>query len=198
VDQSPSILVILGSTRQGRQGEKVARWVMSRLQARSDATFEQADLQELALPFFDSPMGPSYGPVAAEAHQWAERVGNADAYIFITPEYNHGYPAPLKNAIDHLFHEWAHKPAAIVNYGGFSGGYRAAEQLRQVLIELKMVPVRAQVGIPAVWAAFGEDGDPINAGLEEALDAMVAELLWWAEALIPPRDRDQRSLALGA
>jgi NAD(P)H-dependent FMN reductase len=198
MNQSPAILVILGSTRQNRQGEKVARWVMNRLQTRSDATFELADLQALALPLFDSPMGPSYGPVASEARAWAELVGNADGFIFITPEYNHGYPAPLKNAIDHLFHEWAHKPVAIVNYGGFSGGYRAAEQLRQVLIELKMVPVRAQVGVPAVWAAFGEDGDPINSGLDDSLDAMVADLLWWAEALIPLRDRDQRSLALGA
>jgi NAD(P)H-dependent FMN reductase len=154
MDRSPHILVVLGSTRQGRQGDKVARWLMNRLQARSDASFELADLRELALPFFDAPMGPSYGPVAPQAQEWARRVDSSDGFIFVTPEYNHGYPAALKNAIDHLYHEWGHKPAAIVNYGGFGGGYRAAEQLRQALVELKAVPIREQVGIPAIWPAF--------------------------------------------
>jgi NAD(P)H-dependent FMN reductase len=194
VHRPPQILVILGSTRQGRHGDKVVRWLMSRLNARSDATFELVDLRDLALPFFDAPAGPAYGPVAAEARSWAERVTQADGFIFVTPEYNHGYPAPLKNAIDHLYHEWAHKPAAIVNYGGFAGGYRAAEQLRQVLIELKMAPVREQVGVPAVWAAFGEAGEPQNAALNGALEAMVAELLWWATALIPARERDREAV----
>ena len=181
----PHILVIAGSTRQGRNGDKVVRWLMSRLEARSDATFELADLRELALPFFDAPAGPAYGPVAAEARSWAARVANADGFIVVTPEYNHGYPAPLKNALDHLYHEWAHKPAAIVTYGGVAGGYRAAEQLRQVLVELKMVPVREQVGVPAIRAAFDDAGEPRDAALEGALDAMMAELLWWAAILVP-------------
>jgi NAD(P)H-dependent FMN reductase len=191
----PHILVILGSTRQGRHGERVARWLMHRLDTRSDITTELVDLRDLALPFFDAPAGPAYGPVSAEARGWADRVRNADGFIFVTPEYNHGYPAPLKNAIDHLYTEWGHKPAAIVNYGGFAGGYRAAEQLRQVLIELKAVPVREQVGIPVIWAAFDEAGEPRDATLDGALDAMAAELLWWATALIPARERE--ALATG-
>lgn len=198
MNRRPHILVIFGSTRQGRNGDKVVRWLMSRLETQPKATFELLDLRELALPFFDAPAGPAYGPVSAAARGWAARVDNADGFIFVTPEYNHGYPAPLKNAIDHLYHEWGHKPAAIVNYGGFAGGYRAAEQLRQVLVELKIVPVREQVGVPAIWAAFDEVGAPRNDGLDGALDATVAELLWWATALIPARARDQEAPAAAA
>jgi NAD(P)H-dependent FMN reductase len=177
VNRLPHILVIAASTRQGRNGDKVIRWLMSRLDTRSDATFELADLRELALPFFEAPAGPAYGPIAAEARTWAERVANADGFIVVTPEYNHGYPAPLKNAIDHLYHEWGHKPAAIISYGGPAGGYRAAEQLRQVLVELKMVPVREQVGITTVWAAFDEAGEPRSSALDASVDSMVAALL---------------------
>lgn len=198
MNRSPHILVILGSTRQGRNGDAVAQWLMSRLYARFDATFELVDLREIALPFFDAPAGPAYGAVAAEARGWADRVQAADGFIFITPEYNHGYPAPLKNAIDHLYREWGHKPAAIVSYGGLAGGYRAAEQLRQVLVELKVVPVREQVGVPAIWAAFDEAGEPRDAGLDGAIDAMATELLWWATALIPARERDREAPAVGA
>jgi NAD(P)H-dependent FMN reductase len=186
----PHVLVVLGSTRQGRQGERVARWLMSRLTSRPDATFELVDLRALALPLFDSEVGPAYGAIAPEARGWAEKVRHADGFILVTPEYNHGYPAPLKNALDHLYHEWAYKPAAIVNYGGSAGGYRAAEQLRQVLVELKLVPVREQVGIPAVWEAFDEADEPRNAALDSSVDAMVAALLRWATALIPARERE--------
>jgi NAD(P)H-dependent FMN reductase len=187
MNRLPHILVILGSTRQGRHGDTVARWLMGRLHNRSEAIFELVDLRDLALPFFDAPAGPAYGPVAAVARGWADRVDDADGFIFVTPEYNHGYPAPLKNAIDHLYAEWAHKPAAIVSYGGHAGGYRAAEQLRQVLIELKIVPVREQVGIPAIWAAFDDAGEPRDVSLGGSVEAMAAELLWWATALLPAR-----------
>jgi NAD(P)H-dependent FMN reductase len=191
VTSSPHFLLVVGSTRQGRNADKVVGWLTHQLRARSDATLELADLRDLALPFFDAPAGPAYGDVAVEARTWAERVANADGFIFLTPEYNHGYPAALKNAIDHLYHQWVHKPAAIISYGGFGGGYRAAEQLRQVLIELKMVPVREQVGIPAIWAAFDEAGAKRIEGLDDALHAMIDELLWWAEALIPAREQDR-------
>jgi NAD(P)H-dependent FMN reductase len=190
----PHILVIVGSTRQGRNGDTAVTWLMSRLNAQSDATFEVVDLRDLALPFFDTPVSPAHGPVAAEARTWADRVSNADGFIFVMPEYNHGYPAPLKNAIDYLYNEWAHKPAAIVSYGGLAGGSRAAEQLRLVLVELKTVPVREQVGIATVSAAFDEAGRPRNAALDRALEAMMTELLWWAVSLIPARERDRAAL----
>jgi NAD(P)H-dependent FMN reductase len=107
-------------------------------------------------------------------------------------------PAPLKNAIDHLFKEWTRKPAAIVCYGASAAGYRGAEQLRQVPIELKVVPVREQVGIPTVWSAFDEDGKLRNTAFEGAVDTMAVELLWWAAALIPAREGDRQAAAAGA
>ena len=196
MNRLPHILVIVGSTRQGRNGDMVARWLMRRLNARPDASpdasFELVDLRDLALPFFDAAVPPAYGIVAPEARGWATRVDHADGFVFVTPEYNHGYPAPLKNAIDHLYNDWAHKPAAIVSYGGLAGGSRAAEQLRQVLVEVKAVPIREQVGIPLVTDAFDEAGEPRSAALDRSLDATVAELLWWAKALIPARERDRR------
>jgi NAD(P)H-dependent FMN reductase len=194
VDRTPHILVIFGSTRQGRRGERVVSWLMERLSKRDDATFELVDVRELGLPFFDAPVSPSRGQVMPEAAAWAAQVDRADGFIFVTPEYNHGYPAALKNAIDHLYQQWVHKPAAIVNYGGFAAGYRAAEQLRQVLIEVKMAPVREQVGISLVPGAVpgldAEPGSPGEAYLQRALDGMLAELLWWAAALTPARERE--------
>jgi NAD(P)H-dependent FMN reductase len=198
VNRTPRILVILGSTRQGRHGDKVVDWLMTRLYTRSDAGFELVDLRDLGLPFYDAVIPPAFGHVTPEARGWAESVANADGFIFVMPEYNHGYPAPLKNAIDHLFKEWARKPAAIVSYGASAGGYRGAEQLRQVLIELKVVPVRDQVGIPTVWSAFDEDGKIRNTAFDGAVETMAAELLWCAAALIPAREGDRQAAAAGA
>lgn len=193
----PRILVIFGSTRQGRRGEVVANWLMDRLAMRTDATFELVDLRDVSLPFFDSPTSPVHGHIAPEAEQWAAQVDRADGFIFVTPEYNHGYSAVLKNAIDHLYAQWAHKPAAIVSYGGFAAGYRAAEQLRQVLIELKMVPIREQVGISLVpnWIPSVSDApdSPSGAFLDRSFNGMMTELLWWVTALIPARERDRLS-----
>ncbi|GHO87006.1 NADPH-dependent FMN reductase [Dictyobacter formicarum] len=193
---NPHILVIFGSTRQGRRGEVVANWLMDRLALRTDATYEFIDLRDISLPFFDSPTLPVYGHLAPEAERWAAQVERADGFIFVTPEYNYGYPAVLKNAIDHLYLQWVHKPAAIVNYGGFSAGYRVAEQLRLVLIELKMVPIREQVGIslvPGVVPNVSDKPDsPSGAFLDRALEKMVNELLWWAAVLIPARERDRQ------
>jgi NAD(P)H-dependent FMN reductase len=192
---NPHILVIFGSTRQGRRGEVVANWLMDRLALRTDATYELVDLRDVSLPFFDSPTLPVHGHLIPEAEQWAAQVERADGFLFVTPEYNHGYPAVLKNAIDHLYLQWVHKPAAIVNYGGFSAGYRAAEQLRQVLIELKMVPIREQVGISLVPGVVPSISDtpasPSGAFLDRAFNGMMTELLWWVTALIPARERDR-------
>lgn len=193
----PHIVVIFGSTRQGRRGEVVVNWLMDRLAARTDATFELVDLRDVSLPFFDAPASPVHGHIAPEAEQWAGQVERADGFLFVTPEYNHSYPAVLKNAIDHLYLQWVHKPAAIVSYGGFAAGYRAAEQLRQVLIELKMVPIREQVGISLVPDMVpnvsNAPDSPGSVFLDLAFTRMMTELLWWVTALIPARERDQQS-----
>ena len=187
---APHILAILGSTRQGRKGEAVARWFMERASGRADATFELVDLRDWPLPFIDSPIPPSFGDYDPAARRWAEKVGTADGFVFITPEYNHGYPAVLKNALDHIYHEWANKPGAIVSYGSYGAGYRAAEQLRQVLIELRVAPIRAQIGIPAVWAAFDEQGTLRDAGQNRSAETLLDELLWWTRALKVAREAE--------
>jgi NAD(P)H-dependent FMN reductase len=125
-----------------------------------------------------------FGQYDERTQAWADKIGQADGYVIITPEYNHGYPGVLKNAIDHLFREWNHKPVSFVGYGGPGGGLRAVEQLRQVVVELEMVPLRQQVSIPAVYAAFDQSGalanpDAYNAQAMTVLD----ELSRWAGAL---------------
>jgi NAD(P)H-dependent FMN reductase len=99
-------LVIFGSTRQGRRGDRVVHWLMERLGARTDASFALVDVRALGLPLFDAPVSPSRGQVMPEAEAWAAQVEHADGFIFVTPEYNHGYPAALKNALDHLYQPW--------------------------------------------------------------------------------------------
>jgi NAD(P)H-dependent FMN reductase len=171
--------VILGSTRQGRQGENVARWLMRQLARWPGAEFALVDLRDCPLPFFDHPLPPASGQYAPEARRWAQTVASGDGYIIVTPEYNHGYPAVLKNALDHVYGEWNRKPVAFVSYGGAAAGYRAAEQLREVVVELQMAPMRAQVGIPLVWMAFDAGGEPRQPGLDRAVTGMVDDLLWW-------------------
>jgi len=173
----PTILVILGSTREGRIGEKVARWLMGRLEARTDADFELVDLRDYALLDIDG-------------QRWTEKVAAADGYIVVTPEYNHGYPAPLKAALDAAYREWNRKPIAFVSYGGHAAGYRAVEQLRLVAVELQMVPIREQLGIQAPWAAFDADGSLTQPGAEEAVERLLNDLLWWARALRQARAAD--------
>jgi NAD(P)H-dependent FMN reductase len=118
--------------------------------------------------------------------RWAETVEAADGFVLITPEYNHGYPAALKNALDLVYAEWGRKPVAFVSYGGPAGGVRAVQQLREVVIELDLVPLRRQVAIPRVHTALREDGpdDPRHASAAERL---LDDLAWWARALAGAR-----------
>src|SRR5215467_8462807 len=112
---TPKIMIILGSTRQNRQGEPVARWIGGRAARRSNASFELVDLKDWPLPFLNGSLPPALGQYDENTRPWAETVGAADGYVFVSPEYNHGYPAVLKNALDHLYREWGHKPAAVVS-----------------------------------------------------------------------------------
>ena len=185
----PNIQVIVGSTRPGRAGEKVARWFMHHAEARTDLNVELVDLRDWELPFFDQQMPPMMGGYSDPAQQrWAEQVARADGYVLITPEYNHGYPAVLKNALDHLFAEWNGKPVAFVGYGGPGGGLRAVEQLRQVVVELEMVPMRQQVAISGVYAAFDQDGHLTNPqGHDRQAAAVLDELTRWSATLAAAR-----------
>jgi len=144
------IAIIIGSTRPGRNGEAVGKWVHEVSKKRSNAEFELVDIKDFNLPLLDEPMPPIMGQYSKpHTKAWAAKIGSFDAYVFVTPEYNHGTSGALKNAIDFLFAEWNNKAAGFVSYGGASGA-RAVEQLRLNLAEVRMATVRNQVLSPCI------------------------------------------------
>ena len=167
-----SIHVIIGSTRRNRFSEKPARYVFDELTKEDGVQTELIDLRDWPLPFFDEPITPTRinGNYSVEiARRWAAKVGEADGFIMVTPEYNHGFPAVLKNAIDWVFPEWNRKPVGFVGYGN-AGGARAIEQLRQVVIEMQMLPLRNAVHIPGeVYLAVLKETVPVNPELFKPL-----------------------------
>jgi NAD(P)H-dependent FMN reductase len=146
-----AIAVIIGSTREGRFSDKAAAWIAHELRKLPDVDVSLVDLRDHPLPFFDAPTAPMrMGGVYphASVQTFAELVAKADAFVMVAPEYNHGYTAVLKNAIDWLYGEWINKPVGFVSYGN-AGGARAVEQLRQVAVEMQMLPIKAGLHIPA-------------------------------------------------
>lgn len=133
--------ILLGSTRDGRKGPAIAHWVLEQAKKHPQFESELIDLKEENLPFMDEPEHPRFKRyVHQHTKDWSAKIADGDAFILVTPEYNYGMPAPLKNALDFLFAEWAFKPVALVGYGGISGGTRAIQQLKQVLNALRMFP----------------------------------------------------------
>lgn len=182
--QTPRIQVILGSTREGRAGEQVARWVTELAARRGDLEVELVDLRDFPLPFFESAVSPKRAlSDDPRVQAWAAKIAEADGYIFVTPEYNYGYPAVLKNALDYLYYQWNDKPVGFVGYGGVAGGIRAVQQLRQVVVELGLIQVRTQVLIPRVFAAFGDDGQPVDTMHATTAAALLDEMVDWARTL---------------
>ncbi len=177
------IAIILGSTRPGRNGEAVAKWVYDVAQKRSDAAFELVDIKDFNLPLLDEPMPPIMGQYSkAHTKTWAAKIDSFDGYVFVTPEYNHGIPGALKNAIDFLFAEWNNKAAGFVSYGGASGA-RAVEQLRLVLAEVQMATVRLQVLLSMYtdfenFSVFKPDSRK-----EMSVNDMLNQLVAWSGAL---------------
>jgi NAD(P)H-dependent FMN reductase len=193
----PVLQVVVGSTRTGRKGLAVASWVQQLAQQHGGFDVELVDLAEVALPLFDEPNHPR---LQRYTHQhtkdWSARVARADAFVFVTPEYNHSFPAAVKNAIDHLFVEWADKPAGLVSYGGVSAGLRAATALKPVLAALRMVPAVEAVSIPFVMQRIGEDGVfASDEQLDRSAQAMLDELLRLSTALRPLRDTAEEPAA---
>jgi len=187
----PKILIIMGSTRQNRQSEMVATYVAQLANKRTDLDFELIDLRDWDLPFYNEVAGPMSlkGNYQNEiGKKWATKVGEADGYIIVTPEYNHGYSAVLKNALDYVYYEWNRKPVAFVSYGALASGARAVEQLRQVAVELQMAPIATAVMIPFIWSAFGEDGKPKDGGYDAQIDGLFTDLAWWTMALKKARE----------
>lgn len=180
------IAIVIGSTRPGRKAEAVARWVHDHARQRDDATFELVDLADYNLPLLDEPVPPIMGDYAhAHTHAWSQSIAAYDAYVFVTPEYNHSTSGVLKNAIDFLFAEWSNKACAFVSYG-VQGGTRGAEHLRLVAAELKLADVRGHVAL--TLGADVRDGtvDPNGVHLE-AMDDMLDDLVAWGGALAPLR-----------
>jgi NAD(P)H-dependent FMN reductase len=183
------ISVIVGSTRQGRFSEKPAQWIFEHLRKRKEIEARLLDLRDFPMPFFDQAVPPSMPgrpPYPNEVVQkWTAQIGASDGFVFVTPEYNYGTSAVLKNAIDWVYPEWNRKAAAFVSYGSAMGA-RAVQQLRETAIEVQMAPIRSSVPLPVatLWAHF--QGGDVNKGLAEMdqqAAAMIDDLLWWTSAL---------------
>ncbi len=189
------ISVIVGSTREGRFSEKPALWILQHLKKRAEVDARLLDLRDFPMPFFDQPAGPAMPGRAPYKHEavrrWTAAIAQSDGFIFVTPEYNYGTSAVLKNAIDWVYPEWNRKAAGCVSYGSAMGA-RAIQQLRESLIEVQAAPVRSSVHIPVatLWAHYkGGDVEAGLAELEAPAKAMIDDLLWWTEGLKAARTR---------
>src|ERR1700758_4155568 len=183
------ISVIVGSTREGRFSEKPAHWILQQLEKRDGVDARLLDLRDFPMPFFDQPVPPGMpgrAPYENEVvKRWTAAVAASDGFVFVTPEYNYGPPAVLKNAIDWVYQAWNRKAAAFVSYGGAMGA-RSVQQLRENLIEVQLAQIRSSVHIPVatLWAHFqGGDVDKGLAELEAPAKVMIDDLLWWTTAL---------------
>lgn len=194
----PRIGIILSTTRAARFGDRPAQWVKEIAEARGDASYEIVDLRDYPIPYFAAPASPRFVPLTeTNALRFAKRITELDGYVFVTAEYNHTIPAELKNALDHLFAEGERKPAAFVGYGAV-GGARAVEHLRQIAVEVGMVPTRAAVHI---------NMEPLLGMLREGKDfgdypylaptvtTMLDELSWYAKVLKAGREEEAQEEA---
>jgi NAD(P)H-dependent FMN reductase len=181
--------IVLGSTRPGRRGDQVARWVLENAKLRGDAEYDIIDLLDYPLPHLDEAIPASAGKYANEhTHEWAERIAQYDGYIFVTPEYNHSTSGVLKNAIDFLYAEWINKAAGFVSYGAASGGIRAVEHLRLIVAELQIADVRQQVTF-AILTDF-ENMQTLTPGPRhlQNLGTMLDQVVSWSGALKTVRE----------
>jgi NAD(P)H-dependent FMN reductase len=181
--------IVVGSTRPGRNAAAVARWVQEIASKRRDATFEVVDIQDYNLPLLDESVPASLGRYEkAHTKAWAAKIGSFDAYVFVTPEYNHGPSGALKNAIDYIYGEWNNKAAGFVGYGS-AGGARAVEQLRLVMGELQVADVRAQVLLSLFTDFENFTTFKPAAHQETALNAVLDQVITWGGALKTLREK---------
>lgn len=180
-----ALAVITASVRDGRLGGTVADWFLARTKERPEFTVHAVDLAEHPLPLTLPRPGAEPDPETARVRDALRAVlTEADAFVVVTPEYNHSFPAALKNAVDWFYHEWAAKPVGFVSYGGLSGGVRAVEQLRQVFAEVHALTVRENVAFPLAGNRFDAEGrlsEPEPSVQSAAL--LLDQLAWWADAL---------------
>ncbi|QES43485.1 NADPH-dependent FMN reductase [Streptomyces venezuelae] len=184
------VAILVGSTREGRFAPVVTRWIKGHLDQRDDMSVDVIDLAETPLPTVLPAFGQPPAPGTTEALALVSpRLAAADAFVFITPEYNHSYPASLKNAIDWHNEQWHAKPIGFVSYGAISGGLRAVEHLRVVMAELNATTIRNTVSLHNAWGLFDADGNMTAPASDAAVKTMLDQLAWWALAL-----RDARAV----
>lgn len=189
MENSIHIKVIAGSTREGRFSDKAAAWVAEELKKREDLDVEVLDLRDYNMPFFNEAETPSFKQAPyknEEVARFTKKIEEGDAFVIVSPEYNHGTSAVLKNALDWVYQEWNNKPVAFVSYGSV-GGARAVEHLRLSAIELQMAPIRSSVHIPGEQyfpVMFGKaDAAELFTSMTKQLETLITQLLWWAHAL---------------
>ncbi len=188
------VKIILGSTRPKRFSEKAGVWITDLAKKVPEFELEVLDLRDYAMPYFDEPTSPSQIKVGEYPNEmvntWGRKIEGGDAYIVVAPEYNHGYSAVLKNAMDYVYAPWNNKAIAFVSYGSVGGG-RSVEQLREVSVELQMAPIRSAVHIQAPWGLIDEKGELKEGALDQyvqSAEGMLKQLSWWARALKTARD----------
>jgi NAD(P)H-dependent FMN reductase len=185
-----NLQVIVASTRDERKGPLIAAWFAQQARLHGQFAVEVVDLAEVALPLFDEPNHPRLRQYEREhTRRWSAIVDRADAFVFVTPESNHGAPPSLVNALDFLVHEWAYKPVGYVSYGGASAGLRGVQMTKQITAALRMVSVVEAVAVPFFTQYVGAETGTFGPGAvqEKAASAMLDELLKWAGALKPLR-----------
>lgn len=177
--------IIIGSTRPSRKGPIIADWFLGIAKKHTDFEIEVLDLKEINLPLLDEPEHPRLQKYTHEhTKRWSKMINEADAFVVVTPEYNYGYPATLKNAFDYLFMEWQEKPMGFVSYGGISGGTRAVQGLKLPITTLGMMPLPQAVNIPYFTQYINEGGVFIGTeSLEKSADLMLNKLQVWTKAL---------------
>ena len=187
--QTPlNLKVILGSTRKGRFSDKPGKWISELAKKREGASVEVLDLHDFDMPYFDEAETPGHksAPYTNPAVvRWTAKIAEADAFIIVAPEYNHGYTAVLKNALDYVYQEWNNKPVAFVTYGSAMGA-RVVEQLRQVAVELQMAPIRNAVHMPysvLVEAGEGKPEEEVFGPYSQRGEGLIDQLIWWGVAL---------------
>ncbi|WP_285735155.1 NAD(P)H-dependent oxidoreductase [Nocardiopsis sp. ATB16-24] len=183
-----SLSIIIGSVRSGRFGSRVGNWFAGQAANRTDLKVDIIDLIDHTLPL----TLPNWGeeppePARTVVARLSERLQAADAFVVITPEYNHSYPASLKNLIDWYRREWVAKPIGLVSYGGVGGGIRASEHLRQVFAEMHAMTVRETLSFHNAWNDFDAGAAP--EGAETAANTLLNQLVWWADVLREARSR---------
>src|SRR3989344_1755966 len=187
-DAKLNIKIIVGSTREARFSDKAAAWITGEIRKQKEIEVEALDLRDYDMPFYNEPVKNK------AVARFTKKIAEGDAFVIVTPEYNHGTSGVLKNALDWVYPEWNNKPVAFVSYGSV-GGARAVEQLRLNTIELQMTPIRQAIHIPQHWTLLDEKGNLKEGALEsftKSAEAMMVQLIWWAGALKVARESNAK------